>query len=49
MVQRLEHELLTSAKTLLTLQEKADISDKETAKPLELKGGSIQFDNVHFG
>ncbi|KNA16021.1 hypothetical protein SOVF_092970 [Spinacia oleracea] len=31
------------------LEEKADISDKETAKPLELKGGSIQFDNVHFG
>ncbi|XP_021751376.1 ABC transporter B family member 25, mitochondrial-like [Chenopodium quinoa] len=30
------------------LEEKADISDKETAKPLMLKGGSIQFENVHF-
>lgn len=30
------------------LEERAEISDKETAKPLKLKGGSIQFDNVHF-
>ncbi|XP_021751097.1 ABC transporter B family member 25, mitochondrial-like [Chenopodium quinoa] len=30
------------------LEEKADISDKETAKPLMLKGGNIQFENVHF-
>jgi len=30
------------------LQEKADIRDKDDAKPLILKGGDIQFDNVHF-
>ncbi|CAO2823341.1 unnamed protein product [Amaranthus hypochondriacus] len=30
------------------LEEKAEISDKENAKPLLLNGGSIQFDNVHF-
>ncbi|XP_030464281.1 ABC transporter B family member 25, mitochondrial isoform X2 [Syzygium oleosum] len=31
------------------LEERADIRDKEDAKPLKLKGGSIKFDNVHFG
>jgi hypothetical protein len=30
------------------LQEKPDIRDKDDAKPLMLKGGGIQFDNVHF-
>ncbi|XP_057544726.1 ABC transporter B family member 25, mitochondrial [Amaranthus tricolor] len=30
------------------LEEKAEISEKENAKPLQLNGGSIQFDNVHF-
>ncbi|XP_061946220.1 ABC transporter B family member 25, mitochondrial isoform X3 [Populus nigra] len=30
------------------LEEKADIRDKDDAKPLILKGGDIQFDNVHF-
>ncbi|GAV58593.1 ABC_tran domain-containing protein/ABC_membrane domain-containing protein [Cephalotus follicularis] len=30
------------------LEEKADIRDKDVAKPLQLNGGSIQFDNVHF-
>ncbi|KAG5233593.1 STARIK family protein [Salix suchowensis] len=30
------------------LEEKADIRDKDDAKPLMLKGGGIQFDNVHF-
>ena len=33
---------------LFLLQEKAEISEKENAKPLQLNGGSIQFDNVHF-
>ncbi|XP_047307809.1 ABC transporter B family member 25, mitochondrial-like [Impatiens glandulifera] len=31
------------------LEEKADIKDAVDAKPLEFKGGSIQFENVHFG
>ncbi|XP_031385941.1 ABC transporter B family member 25, mitochondrial isoform X2 [Punica granatum] len=30
------------------LEERADIRDKDGAKPLTLKGGGIQFDNVHF-
>lgn len=30
------------------LEEKADIQDRDNAMPLNLKGGSIQFDNVHF-
>nr|AXY97505.1 ABC transporter of the mitochondrion 3 [Populus tomentosa] len=30
------------------LEEKPDIRDKDDAKPLMLKGGGIQFDNVHF-
>lgn len=30
------------------LEEKAEISDKQDAKPLKLNGGSILFDNVHF-
>ncbi|CAN0876869.1 ABC transporter B family member 25, mitochondrial [Linum grandiflorum] len=30
------------------LEEKADITDKENAKPLKLKGGSIHFDSVAF-
>ncbi|KAL9380200.1 hypothetical protein Peur_028682 [Populus x canadensis] len=30
------------------LEEKADIRDNDDAKPLILKGGDIQFDNVHF-
>ncbi|XP_015865940.2 ABC transporter B family member 25, mitochondrial [Ziziphus jujuba] len=30
------------------LEERADIADKDDAKPLNLSGGSIQFDNVHF-
>ncbi|KAK2430584.1 ABC transporter B family member 25 [Trifolium repens] len=30
------------------LEEKADIRDKENAKPLRFNGGSIQFENVHF-
>ncbi|XP_050287779.1 ABC transporter B family member 25, mitochondrial [Quercus robur] len=31
------------------LEERAEISDKDDAKPLKLDGGSIQFNNVHFG
>ncbi|CAK8537984.1 unnamed protein product [Lathyrus sativus] len=31
------------------LEERADIKDKENAKPLKLTGGSVQFENVHFG
>jgi ATP-binding cassette subfamily B (MDR/TAP) protein 7 len=31
------------------LQEKPKIKDLPHAKPLELKGGSISFENVHFG
>lgn len=31
------------------MQERAEISDKDDAKPLKLDGGSIQFNNVHFG
>ncbi|KAF8018719.1 hypothetical protein BT93_H3579 [Corymbia citriodora subsp. variegata] len=31
------------------LEERADIRDKEDAKPLKLNGGSIKFDNIHFG
>ncbi|KAJ0020538.1 hypothetical protein Pint_30887 [Pistacia integerrima] len=27
---------------------KAEIQDKDNAKPLKLNGGSIQFENVHF-
>ncbi|PNY06771.1 ABC transporter B family member mitochondrial-like, partial [Trifolium pratense] len=30
------------------LEEKADIRDKENAKPLRFNGGRIQFENVHF-
>ncbi|XP_012568477.1 ABC transporter B family member 25, mitochondrial isoform X2 [Cicer arietinum] len=30
------------------LEEKADIKDKENAKPLRFNGGRIQFENVHF-
>ncbi|KAM7256912.1 hypothetical protein ACFE04_012653 [Oxalis oulophora] len=30
------------------LEERADIRDKDDAKPLQLKGGSIEFENVHF-
>ncbi|KEH28215.1 ABC transporter B family member 25, mitochondrial isoform X2 [Medicago truncatula] len=30
------------------LEEKADIKDKENAKPLRFNGGKIQFENVHF-
>ncbi|PRQ34876.1 putative cadmium-transporting ATPase [Rosa chinensis] len=30
------------------LEERAEIRDKDDAKPLHLSGGSIQFDNVHF-
>lgn len=30
------------------LEERADIRDKEDAKPLKLNGGSIKFDSVHF-
>ncbi|KAK3188569.1 hypothetical protein Dsin_028130 [Dipteronia sinensis] len=30
------------------LEEKAEIHDKDNAKPLKLNGGSIHFDNVHF-
>ncbi|XP_074276168.1 ABC transporter B family member 25, mitochondrial isoform X1 [Silene latifolia] len=30
------------------LEEKADIRDKENAKPLNMIGGSIEFDHVHF-
>jgi len=33
---------------LILLQEKADIKDKENAKPLRFNGGKIQFENVHF-
>ncbi|KAK4771706.1 hypothetical protein SAY86_013481 [Trapa natans] len=32
----------------LLLEERADISDKNGAKPLTLRGGSIRFENVHF-
>jgi ATP-binding cassette subfamily B (MDR/TAP) protein 7 len=31
------------------LEEKPKIKDLPHAKPLELKGGSISFENVHFG
>ncbi|KAF1868830.1 hypothetical protein Lal_00048109 [Lupinus albus] len=31
------------------LEERADIKDKDDAKPLRFNGGSIQFENVHFG
>lgn len=31
------------------LEERPEIKDKDDAKPLKLSGGSIQFDNVHFG
>ncbi|KAL5580465.1 hypothetical protein UlMin_012907 [Ulmus minor] len=30
------------------LEERTEIEDKQDAKPLELSGGSIQFENVHF-
>ncbi|KAK7276146.1 hypothetical protein RIF29_17279 [Crotalaria pallida] len=30
------------------LEERADIKDKDDAKPLRFNGGSIQFENVHF-
>lgn len=30
------------------LEERAEIKDKEDAKPLKLSGGSVQFENVHF-
>ncbi|XP_019432494.1 PREDICTED: ABC transporter B family member 25, mitochondrial-like isoform X2 [Lupinus angustifolius] len=30
------------------LEERADIKDKDDAKPLSFNGGSIQFENVHF-
>ena len=33
----------------LLLQERADIRDGHDAKPLKLRGGSIEFENVHFG
>ncbi|KAF3788074.1 ABC transporter B family member 25 [Nymphaea thermarum] len=31
------------------LEEKPEISDKPSAKPLELNGGGIRFEDVHFG
>ncbi|KAI3991272.1 hypothetical protein MKX01_034591 [Papaver californicum] len=31
------------------LEERAEIADAHDAKPLNLSGGSIEFDNVHFG
>ncbi|KAJ6832440.1 ABC transporter B family member 25, mitochondrial [Iris pallida] len=31
------------------LEERPEIRDKDNSKPLKLCGGSIQFDNVHFG
>ncbi|KAK9998982.1 hypothetical protein SO802_018585 [Lithocarpus litseifolius] len=31
------------------LEERPEIRDKDDAKPLKLDGGSIQFNNVHFG
>ncbi|CAM8984046.1 unnamed protein product [Rhodiola kirilowii] len=31
------------------LEEKAEVQDGKHSKPLELNGGSIQFENVHFG
>lgn len=31
------------------LEEKPEIRDKHDARPLKLSGGSIEFDNVHFG
>ncbi|XP_026396056.1 ABC transporter B family member 25, mitochondrial-like [Papaver somniferum] len=31
------------------LEERAEIADAHDAKPLKLSGGSIEFDNVHFG
>ncbi|KAF1863647.1 hypothetical protein Lal_00030717 [Lupinus albus] len=30
------------------LEERADVKDKDDAKPLSFNGGSIQFENVHF-
>lgn len=32
----------------LAAQEKSDIRDIDDAKPLALKGGNIEFENVHF-
>ncbi|CAN6469541.1 unnamed protein product [Victoria cruziana] len=31
------------------LEEKPEITDKPSAKPLELNGGSIKFEDIHFG
>ncbi|KAB2634489.1 ABC transporter B family member 25 [Pyrus ussuriensis x Pyrus communis] len=40
---------LVDMKSMFQLLEvKAEIGDKADAKPLELHGGSVQFDNVHF-
>lgn len=33
---------------LFLLQEKSDIRNMDDAKPLVLKGGNIEFENVHF-
>lgn len=30
------------------LQEKSEIVNDDSAKPLQLSGGSIEFENVHF-
>lgn len=32
----------------LAAQEKSDIRNIDDAKPLALKGGNIEFENVHF-
>jgi ABC-type multidrug transport system fused ATPase/permease subunit len=34
---------------MMGLQEEPAIKDKPVAYPLVFKGGSIEFDNVHFG
>ncbi|XP_078445574.1 ABC transporter B family member 25, mitochondrial-like [Wolffia australiana] len=41
--------LIDMKSMFLLLEEKPDIRDRDDAKPLEIRGGTIEFEDVHFG